>query len=50
LTSEALQKQNLLIVGGPKSIFTNDEFEVMSKYLEEGGSILILLGESGDQK
>lgn len=50
LTLETLQKQNILIIGGPKSIFNADEFDTMSKYLEEGGNILILFGESGDQK
>jgi len=37
-------------LGGPRSLFTNEEFEILRQYLEEGGNILILQGEGGEEK
>jgi intraflagellar transport protein 52 len=39
-----------LIFGGPRAYFKDEEFKVMESYLEEGGSILFLLGEGGEEK
>jgi intraflagellar transport protein 52 len=50
ITSDKLKKINLLILGGPRASFRDDEFKILNTYLEEGGSILILLGEGGEEK
>jgi intraflagellar transport protein 52 len=47
---EKLKKVNLLIFGGPRAYFKEEEFKAMETYLEEGGSILFLLGEGGEEK
>lgn len=40
----------MLIIGGPRAPFNNDEFEILKSYLENGGNILILIGEGGEEK
>jgi intraflagellar transport protein 52 len=40
----------LFIIGGPRNYFSGDEVDILTSYLEEGGSILILLGEGGEEK
>jgi len=50
LTKEKLKSANLLIIGGPRENFTNEEFEILRSYLEEGGNIFILLGEGGEER
>jgi intraflagellar transport protein 52 len=40
----------LLIIGGPRAAFNNEEFETLKAYLENGGNILILIGEGGEEK
>ncbi len=39
-----------MIIGGPRATFIEDEFKILHTYLEEGGNILILLGEGGEEK
>jgi hypothetical protein len=39
-----------LIIGGPRALFKEEEFQILSSYLDEGGCILFLLGEGGEEK
>ena len=50
ISLEKLKKTNLFIIGGPRANFTNEEFEILKTYIEEGGNLLILLGEGGEEK
>jgi hypothetical protein len=50
ITLEKLKKVNLLIIGGPRSIFSAEEIEILNTYLSEGGNIFIFLGEGGEDK
>ncbi len=50
LTLEKLKKANLLIIGGPRSYFTGEEIDILHQYLDEGGNILVLLGEGGEER
>lgn len=47
---ERLQVANLVIFAGPREMFTSDEFAAIKDYLNEGGSILFLVGEGGEGK
>ena len=47
---EKIKTANILIIGEPKQLFTPEEIEILKKYIEEGGNILILQGEGGDSK
>jgi intraflagellar transport protein 52 len=40
----------MLIIGGPRSYFTGEEIDILQTYLEEGGNILVLLGEGGEER
>eukprot|EP01027_Heterolobosea_sp_BB2_P000286 GEZU01000417.1.p2 GENE.GEZU01000417.1~~GEZU01000417.1.p2 ORF type:complete len:103 (+),score=20.48 GEZU01000417.1:63-371(+) len=35
---------------GPREKFHHSEFEAMSQYVNEGGNILFMLGEGGEQR
>jgi len=50
LTLERLQAAHLVIFGGPREMFSSDEFQALKEYMAEGGSIFILLGEGGEGK
>ncbi|XP_037771612.1 intraflagellar transport protein 52 homolog isoform X4 [Chelonia mydas] len=50
ITSEKLAGVKLWITAGPREKFTAAEFEVLKKYLEEGGDILVMLGEGGESR
>uniref|UniRef100_A0A0B8RRD2 Intraflagellar transport protein 52-like protein n=1 Tax=Philothamnus irregularis TaxID=1899461 RepID=A0A0B8RRD2_9SAUR len=50
LTSEKLSGVKLWITSGPREKFTAAEFEVLKKYLESGGNILVMLGEGGESR
>ena len=50
ISLEKLKKANLFIIGGPRANFTNEEIDILKTYLEEGGNLLILLGEGGEEK
>jgi len=50
ISLEKLKKTNLFIIGGPRASFSNEELETLKTYLEEGGNLLILLGEGGEEK
>ncbi|XP_034977720.1 intraflagellar transport protein 52 homolog isoform X1 [Zootoca vivipara] len=50
ITSEKLTGVKLWITSGPREKFTAAEFEVLKKYLESGGDILVMLGEGGESR
>jgi intraflagellar transport protein 52 len=50
ITLEKLKKANLFIIGGPRAHFTGEEIQTLTKYFEEGGNIIVLLGEGGEEK
>jgi len=50
ISLEKVKKANLFIIGGPRANFTNEEFDILKTYMEEGGNLLILLGEGGEEK
>ena len=49
ITFEVLSGVALFIIPCPREKFTENEFNCMKKYLESGGSILVLLGEGGEK-
>ncbi|XP_025061174.1 intraflagellar transport protein 52 homolog isoform X2 [Alligator sinensis] len=50
ITSEKLTGVKLWITAGPREKFTAAEFGVLKKFLEEGGDILVMLGEGGESR
>ncbi|XP_049725120.1 intraflagellar transport protein 52 homolog isoform X2 [Elephas maximus indicus] len=50
ITSEKLNGVKLWITAGPREKFTAAEFEVLKKYLDSGGDILVMLGEGGESR
>lgn len=47
---EKLKTANLFIIGDPKQSFTQEEFQILKQYVEEGGNILLVESEQGDTK
>ncbi|KRX07177.1 hypothetical protein PPERSA_00087 [Pseudocohnilembus persalinus] len=47
---EKLKHAHLIIFSGSREPFTENEINVLSRYLEEGGNVLCLLNEGGDDK
>ncbi|XP_043215419.1 intraflagellar transport protein 52 homolog [Amphibalanus amphitrite] len=47
--SEILAQTRLYILPGPKDKFSAQEFEMLKKYVDEGGSLLVMLGEGGEK-
>ncbi|XP_059836770.1 intraflagellar transport protein 52 homolog isoform X1 [Hypanus sabinus] len=50
ITEEKLRGVKLWITAGPREKFTATELDVLKKYLESGGCILVMLGEGGESK
>ncbi|XP_043566602.1 intraflagellar transport protein 52 homolog isoform X2 [Chiloscyllium plagiosum] len=50
ITEEKLIGVKLWITAGPREKFTAAELEILKKYLENGGRILVMLGEGGESK
>uniref|UniRef100_H2YKM6 ABC-type uncharacterized transport system domain-containing protein n=1 Tax=Ciona savignyi TaxID=51511 RepID=H2YKM6_CIOSA len=48
ISIECLGEAKLLIIAAPRERFTSLEFESLKRYLEGGGSVLVLLGEGGE--
>mmetsp|Transcript_74625 Transcript_74625/g.230650 ORF Transcript_74625/g.230650 Transcript_74625/m.230650 type:complete len:458 (-) Transcript_74625:91-1464(-) len=48
ITLERLQTAHVAIFAGPRDMFTSDEFTAIKDFINEGGSVLILLGEGGE--
>ncbi|KAM5220551.1 intraflagellar transport protein 52 homolog isoform 1-T1 [Hipposideros larvatus] len=50
ITAEKLIGVKLWITAGPREKFTAAELEVLKKYLDGGGDILVMLGEGGESR
>jgi len=50
ITREHLLGARLLVFGGPRDKFTAAEFDALQGYLEEGGSVLVMVTEGGETK
>lgn len=46
---EVLSGVAIFVLAGSQEKFTENEFNVLKKYLELGGSILVLLAEGGEK-
>ncbi|KAE8750265.1 hypothetical protein FOCC_FOCC003073 [Frankliniella occidentalis] len=49
INSEVIAGATLFVLPGPRQKFTEAEVETLKKYLDSGGSILVLLGEGGEK-
>ena len=45
-----LKECNMLLLGGPRAPFSAQELQDIRKYLEEGGRVMIVMNEGGEQK
>ena len=50
ISYELLLQARVFVIAGPREKFTETEINHLKKYLETGGSILVLLGEGGEKK
>ena len=50
ITKERLLDADLVIFGGPREKFSVSEFDAIQKYMAEGGSVLIMIGEGGESR
>ncbi|XP_033123649.1 intraflagellar transport protein 52 homolog isoform X1 [Anneissia japonica] len=50
ITEDRLANCKVFIIAGPREKFTAPEFEAVKKYVEDGGSLLVLMGEGGESK
>lgn len=39
----------VFVLAGPSDKFTENEFNVIKKYLESGGSVLVMMAEGGEK-
>ena len=46
----SLLQSRVFVLAGPREKFTENEINHLKKYLESGGSILVLLGEGGEKR
>jgi intraflagellar transport protein 52 len=49
-TLDNLSSAAIVVFGCPREKFSTSEFQVLSRYVEQGGSVLILLQEGGETK
>jgi len=49
ISAEVLAGAAVFVLAGPREKFTESELNVMKKYVENGGSLLVLLGEGGEK-
>lgn len=49
ISPEAITGASLFVLPGPRQKFTEAEVDTLKKYLDSGGSILVLLGEGGEK-
>ncbi len=48
--NSSISEARLIIFGGPKLPFTEAEFQTLQSYINNGGAVLVMLGEGGEQK
>ena len=49
LSPDRLDEANLMIFGGPRERFTEHEIQQLKTFVKKGGSVLLLVGEGGDE-
>mmetsp|Transcript_21162 Transcript_21162/g.46315 ORF Transcript_21162/g.46315 Transcript_21162/m.46315 type:complete len:474 (-) Transcript_21162:547-1968(-) len=49
-TLDNLRQAAIVIFGCPKEKFSTTEFQILKKYVQGGGSVLVLLGEGGETR
>lgn len=49
ITAGVLENIAIFVLAGPSDKFTENEFNVIKKYLESGGSILVMMAEGGEK-
>ncbi|XP_033645180.1 intraflagellar transport protein 52 homolog isoform X1 [Asterias rubens] len=50
ITEEKLANVKVFVLAGPREKFTAPEFEVIKKFVDGGGSVLVMMGEGGESK
>eukprot|EP00002_Diphylleia_rotans_P023776 TRINITY_DN467_c0_g1_i2.p1 TRINITY_DN467_c0_g1~~TRINITY_DN467_c0_g1_i2.p1 ORF type:complete len:432 (-),score=101.23 TRINITY_DN467_c0_g1_i2:139-1434(-) len=50
ISLDVLKQARLVIIGGPRERFSENEFKHIKNYINEGGSVLVLLGEGGENQ
>lgn len=50
LSLEVLNQARVFVLSGPREAFSEGEFDYLRKYLENGGCLLVLLGEGGERR
>lgn len=50
ISSDAFTTSKVFVLAGPREKFTANEFDHLKRYLETGGSLLVLLGEGGEKR
>lgn len=50
ISQEKLRQTSLIVLAGPKQMFTKSEFDALSQFLENGGSMLVMGQEGGEAK
>jgi len=48
ITLDRLMEAQVWVIAGPREMFTGAEFGAMKAYVQEGGSLLVTLGEGGE--
>lgn len=48
MTQVKLEHIKLLVLAGPQERFTVEEFEALKQFIDNGGSLWILLGDGGE--
>lgn len=43
-------QSNLVLLGGPRMPFTGKELQDVRNYIEQGGAVLVVMTEGGEQK
>ena len=47
---ETLRDFDLVVFGAPRKMFNAMEFKQLKQYIDQGGSVLVMLGEGGENK
>eukprot|EP00744_Colponema_vietnamica_P005392 GILI01007906.1.p1 GENE.GILI01007906.1~~GILI01007906.1.p1 ORF type:complete len:459 (+),score=107.09 GILI01007906.1:88-1464(+) len=50
ISYENFRTSRLVVFGCPRERFTEPEFQVIKEHIQQGGSVLLLLGEGGENK
>ncbi|XP_050432068.1 intraflagellar transport protein 52 homolog isoform X2 [Adelges cooleyi] len=50
ITAEVLNDVQLIVFGSPRAMFSESEFNCLRKYIDLGGSVLVMLAEGGEKE